>query len=276
MVGTRSLAWLSLLAVLALAMLGGSLLPGAGVLESRGQDLVAPAGGALEALVRPAADAIHEAGKLHELTSENADLRQDLARAEAELAALREQQIRSAQVTELIDAVGGDLAAGAIAASVVLREPAPGRAAVLVDRGERDGVRVGQPVLGPGATLVGVVTQVEPSRARVRLLIDPDSAVTALVQSSREQGALAGTADGLRLELVPADAIVAKGDLVLSSALGGRLPAGLLIGRVSSVERSPQEPFATIEVEPLADFDRLEHVLVLTGREGASAAGAAP
>lgn len=264
MVRTRQAAWLTALLVLGLALLVGSVLPGANGLEGRGADLVAPVSQAITEVTLPLAEVARHAGQLDGLGEQNAALRQQVARLEAELAALREHELLATQRADLVAAVGAEQAGRYVAATVVLRDPAPARAALVIDRGERDGVRSGQPVLGPGATLVGVISMVEASRARVRLLTDADSAIAALVQSSRTQGALAGTPRGLRLELVTVPAQVTPGDLVLSSALGGRLPGGLLVGRVAAVAQDPQELFATIEVEPLTDYARLEQVLVLT------------
>ena len=273
MVRTRQAAWLSALLALGLALLVGSTLPGAGGLEARAADVVAPLSQAISEATRPLAEVVQHAGQLDELSERNAALRQQVARLEAELAALREQELVAVQLADLVAAVGAEQADRYTAAAVLLRDPAPARDAIVIDRGERDGVRAGQPVLGPGATLVGVIATVEGSRARVRLLTDADSAIAAVVQSSRTQGALVGSADGLRLELVPVPARITAGDLVLSSALGGRLPGGLLVGRVAAVEQDPQELFATVEVEPLADYARLEQVLVLTDVAAASGEG---
>lgn len=166
--------------------------------------------------------------------------------------------------TTLIAAVG-DRADQFITASVLARDPAPGRQLLLIDRGTRHGVRAGQPVLGPGATLVGIVAQADDQHARIRLITDRDSAASTIVQSSRTPAALAGTGSGLRLDFVSHGAAVAPGDVVLTSALGGLLPPGLLAGKVTRVHSAPQDLNETIDVEPLADLSRLEEVLVMTG-----------
>ena len=274
MVGTRHGFWFSALLALAAALLAGSLLPGAASFEERGGELVAPLSSAVADATRPLADALQHGGQLHELSEENASLRQELARLEAELAALRESEIAAGQLADLIAAAGAEDAGRYLAATVVLRDPAPGRDVIVIDRGERDGLRVGQPVLGPGATLVGMVSSLQDRRARVRLLTDPDSALAAIVQSTRTQAALAGGPDGLRLEFAPLEDAITVGDLVLTSALGGRLPGGLLAGRITHVDRTGQDLFATVHVEPLANYSRLERVLVLT--EAPASAGAAP
>ena len=262
MVGVRNARWLLGLLALALGLLALSSLRPASSLEGGVSGLVAPVAGALRAAVRPATDVLLHAGQLHDLSAENADLRRRLERDEADLAALREQGVANAQVAGLIAGVGHDQGQF-VTASVLARDPAPGRAVLLIGQGAHEGVRPGQPVLGAGATLVGVVAQVEDHRARVRLVTDRDSAIASIVQASRTPASLAGNGSTLRLDLVPHGAAVAVGDVVLSSSLGGLLPPGLVAGKVTRVISAPQDLLETIDVEPLSDLARLEQVLVL-------------
>ncbi|MYE33051.1 MAG: rod shape-determining protein MreC [Chloroflexi bacterium] len=264
MLRTQQVGWLIAMLAVGLALLAGSALRNFASFELDAAGLIGSLSRAAAVPAQPVADFAHHVGQTQALSEENAELRQEVARLEANLAALREQQLRSAQVTELITAVGPEAADRYVPAAVLFRDPAPAREAVTIDRGLTDGVRVGQPVLGPGATLVGVISAVEEHQARVRLLIDVDSAIPTVVQSSRTQAALTATPEGLRLEFVPSESLVTIGDTVLSSALGGELPGGLLVGRVSAFESDPREIFAYATVEPLADYSRLEHVLVLT------------
>ena len=265
MVRTRNFGWLSAFAALALLLLALSPLPLAGDIEARGAALVAPASQAVRDATRPLADIVLHAGQLTELTEENAELRRSVERLEGEAVALREANALAEQSAALGSAAGGAVVRH-VTAPVLVRDPAPGRHVIVVGRGASDGVAVGQPVLGPGGTLVGIVVEVEPRQARVRLLDDPASAVAAVLQQTRTAGALTGSDEGLRLEYVRTGEQVGVGDVVMSSPLGGRLPAGLLIGRVASVEGRPQALFQSIRVEPLGDYRRLEHVLILTER----------
>lgn len=261
MVRTRNAAWLTALVAAAVVTLALSPLSVAGDVEARLGALLSPVTGAMYRAVQPVADVVLHAGQLRQLTTENADLRNRVAQLEAESTALRERMQTDQQAASLQAAVGG---AGHLAASVIVRDPAPGRRGIVIDRGTEQGVAIGQAVLGPGATLVGVVAEVQPRSARVRLLDDPHSAVAAVLQQSKTPGALAGSADGLRLEFVPTGSVVTAGDLVVTSPLGGQLPAGLLIGRVESAHSTPGDLFAEVRVEPYAEYDRLLQVLLVT------------
>ena len=267
MVRTHQAAWLAALLAIGAALLLGSALSGPGAAGWVAADAAGPAVRAAGGAVRPLAGLVRHAGRTRGLSEENAELRRRAGRLEAELAVLRERQGFEERAAELRAAVGPGEADRYLSASVLFRDPAPAREALTIDRGERHGVRAGQPVLGPGAALVGVIAEAGPASARVRLLDDAASAIAAVVQTSRTQAALSGGPDGLRLEFVPSGARVAVGDAVLSSALGGGLPGGLPVGRVSAYEADPRALFAVAAVEPFADYARLEQVLVLTGEE---------
>lgn len=272
MVGARNAAWFTGLLVAAVMLLALSPLSFAGEVEARLGTAVAPAVGAVRDVLRPVTDIVLHAGQIDELSAENAALRQALARSEADLASLREGRIAIEQARALVESVGAD-AGTTVTATVILRDPAPGRQSVVLNAGRRDAVRPGQPVMGAGATLVGIVTEVDERRARVRLITDRDSAIAAILQSSRTAGSLVGTGDGLRLDFVSVDTKVATGDVVLTSAIGGLLPPGLLVGRVAEVHTQGQELFQAITIAPLANLDRVEQVLIMTGFQPGAALG---
>ncbi|MSP22711.1 MAG: rod shape-determining protein MreC [Dehalococcoidia bacterium] len=264
MLAGRNAAWCGGLVSLGLLLLLTSMLPVAPRLEERAAELAGPLVQTSAGVLRPISDLLLHAGEVGALTRENAALRLENARLEGEAAALRERALASTHVAALIEAAG--TASGrTLAAPVLLRDPSPTRQVLVVGRGRRDGVAVGQPALGPGPTLVGVVTQVEERSARVRLLTDRASAVPVFLERSRTPAALTGDggSGALKLELVPVGIGSVEGDLVLTSALGGQLPAGLPVGRVTHAVAREPELFQSIEVAPLTDYTRVEHVLVL-------------
>ena len=125
------------------------------------------------------------------------------------------------------------------------------------------------PVVTGGAGLVGRIAQVGPRTAKVRLLTDPDSAIAALLQTSRVTGLVVGQPDGtLRMEYIPQDENLDVGDIVLTSGLGGGvMPKELVIGQVVEVQKMDHELHQAAIVRPAADFSRLELVLVITAFE---------
>ncbi|MDD2587863.1 MAG: rod shape-determining protein MreC [Atopobiaceae bacterium] len=135
---------------------------------------------------------------------------------------------------------------------------------VTIDKGTTSGFAVGMPVTD-SMGVIGQITECGPSTSVVRLISDESSGVSAMVQSSRAQGQLTGSADGtLHLTLIKCDQQVVVGDTVVTSGLGGVYPKGLPIGTVTSVEKSDGALYYDITVSQLASTENLEEVLVIT------------
>lgn len=142
---------------------------------------------------------------------------------------------------------------------------------VTVGIGSNAGVEMGQAVVGPSG-LVGQVVEVSPLTCRVRLLSDPQSGVSAYLQSSRAECVVKGSVDGLLyLEYLDDSVQVKVGDAVVTSGMGGSYPAGIAIGTVSNVVNQAGTSDRTIVVSPLSDADALEEVTVVFSASAVSA-----
>ncbi len=138
---------------------------------------------------------------------------------------------------------------------------------ILLDRGSREGIRRNQPALAPDG-LVGRVVEVAPTSARVQLLTDPLSAVGGMIQRTRVTGIVSGNLGaGARVRYLPLMADVVVGDEVVTSGMGGVFPKGILIGRISSVERKSGALFQEATLQSAVDLSRLEEVLILTNSD---------
>lgn len=134
---------------------------------------------------------------------------------------------------------------------------------VYIDKGERDGIKPDMAVITSDG-IVGKVLRVYGSTSLVLLINDQTSGVGALLDKTRLQGILHGTAAGeVVLEKVMSDETVPPGEQVLTSGGDGIFPKGLLVGRVTKVAPG-SELFLNIRVRPAADLSRLEEVLVVT------------
>lgn len=136
---------------------------------------------------------------------------------------------------------------------------------VIINTGSRDGVAVGMPVVTSGAALIGRIARVSAHLAYVQLINDPQSEIAAMLQQSRINGILQGSAEGLIVmtEILP-DEAVNEGETIVTSAVGARLPRGLILGQVDSVDYQDSQLFQEAKVRPAIDFRRLETVLVIT------------
>lgn len=180
------------------------------------------------------------------------------------------------------DVIGREVCDTFPCGDIIGEEPNPYLHYVTINVGTRQGVEVGMLVVSAdgGLGLVGRVAQVAPRTAKVQLLTDRESAIAAILQTSRATGLVVGQADGtLRMEYIPqresvgvgdeaedAEAIenVSVGDVVLTSGLGGSMPRGLIVGQVTEVQQMDYELFQAAVVRPAVDFSRLELVLVIT------------
>lgn len=150
-----------------------------------------------------------------------------------------------------------------IAAQVVGRDPSPWSKTVIVDKGTGDGIREGAPVVVPEG-VVGVVVEASQGYAKVLLLIDPNSAVDALVQATRARGIVKGGGAGICVfDYVLRKHSVGVGDTVVSSGLDGVFPKGLRVGRVSEIVRQNAGIFQKVSVTPYVDFEILEEVFII-------------
>ena len=134
----------------------------------------------------------------------------------------------------------------------------------LIDKGRGDGIREKSAVITAGNLLVGRVVETLDSFSKVRLLTDPGSRVSALLQDSEVTG-LVKSNHGLDLiiDLLPQGEAVRENETVVTSGLAGLFPAGLLIGRIQTVVSSDAQISQIAKIKPAVDFANLKKVFVI-------------
>ncbi|WP_245749969.1 rod shape-determining protein MreC [Marinobacter zhejiangensis] len=151
-----------------------------------------------------------------------------------------------------------------IVADVVSVSPDPFSHEVVINKGSRDGVRVGQAILD-ATGLMGQVLSTSNFTSRVLLISDSSHAVPVEVIRNGLRAILLGSGNISVLELVhvPDTADIREGDLLVSSGLGGRFPKGYPVAEVTGIHKDPGEPFVQIEAAPKAQLNRSDMVLVV-------------
>jgi rod shape-determining protein MreC len=150
----------------------------------------------------------------------------------------------------------------AVAAEVIGRNSNSWTEIIYINRGTRDKVAKGLPVVTHEG-LVGQVIQAAPALSQVMLLTDFRSGVDALVQRTRASGVVAGRGRNIaELKFLPVGADLQPGDRLISSGMGGVFPKGLIIGEVRGIPRNGRQT-PQVEIQPSVDFSHLEEVLVL-------------
>lgn len=162
-----------------------------------------------------------------------------------------------------------------ITCQVIGRDDGNYFATFTINRGSRDDIEPFMAVTINGA-LVGYTEIVNENSASVRAIIDSEASIAALIQSSRDQGTVRGTlgVDGTamcRMYYLPDDHLPRPGDIVVTSGVGLSFPKGIPIGTVRESTRGMDANKQYIVVEPDADFQHLEYVIVLRYKPAAEA-----
>lgn len=260
----RTRTWFSFVVAASLLFMAASRFAIFDPLEDAVLTVTGPVESGLRDATNPLADFVNNLTDINRLTDDNRSLREANERLRVENVRLTEAERDLRQLEQLSSVREGSAQDVLVPAHVFLREPGNLRDMVAIDRGTSDGLVEGMVVLTSQGSLIGSITNALEHVAWVTLVTDQTSAVSAMVQSSRVQGVVAGGPDGtLTMEFVEETADVKEGDMIVTSGIGGRYPQGELIGQVVEVESSPQELFKSVRVQPLADLSRLEGLLVL-------------
>ena len=202
--------------------------------------------------------------RVAELEEINSSLRSEIFRlSEVERENERMRQIlRFAAISP-----GLELRGAQVVARVIGQESTNFLDYIEVDLGAAQGIAIGMPVLTEQG-LVGRISEVTNVTAKVLLITDPNSGVNAILQSSRLNGVVEGAADGtLLMDLIPQGPDFSVGEVVLTSGLGQRFPAGIPIGQVIERRQRDIDIFQQAVVQPEIDFSRLELVAIVTNFE---------
>jgi rod shape-determining protein MreC len=197
------------------------------------------------------------------LIEENGRLRNDLLVANARLARLQTAATDNAQLRALLG-VKTSRGLDVQLAPILDVDLAPGRQRLVLDAGSRAGAKVGQSVIDAGG-LMGQIIDTTPAHATVLLLTDPDHAVPVMVARNGVRLIVygRGRSDLLELADVPLNSGIEVGDLLVTSGLGGRFPAGFPVGRISALRPDDSHAFLVGDVTPAARLDRGRDVLLL-------------
>jgi rod shape-determining protein MreC len=139
------------------------------------------------------------------------------------------------------------------------------RQAVMINRGSRHGVKLGAAVIAEDGLLIGKVVDVFDATAQVLLLTDSSSAVAVQIQNEKQSpGIVIGEyGQALRMDLIPQNEAIEKGQRVTTSGIEPMIPKGLVVGVIRRVIDQESEVYQQAIVDPLLAYDRLRVVHVL-------------
>ena len=166
---------------------------------------------------------------------------------------LRQMLVSAAQVADK-----------AIAAELVEVSAEPFTRKVVIAKGAKDDVYVGQSVIDAHG-IMGQVTQVAGSVSRVTLITDAGHAIPVLNNRSGLRALVFGTGnpDTVKVPYLTANADIQEGDLLVSSGMGGTFPPGYPVARVTRIVNDPNEAFLSITAKPAAQLNHGKQVLLI-------------
>lgn len=135
---------------------------------------------------------------------------------------------------------------------------------VVLNRGKRDGVFIGQPAMDAHG-IIGQVIAVYPKHCVLMLLSDRESAVPVYSIQNGVRAIAVGKGLPMQMELafVPESAALHAGDVLVSSQLGGRFPEGYPVGWIKKIRRSGDQTFADVHVQPIGHLQNNAMVLLV-------------
>ena len=204
------------------------------------------------------------------LEEENAVLRRKIAEMEAEIRQAREDSAENSRLKELLGLqdrrpdLTGDLQQAMVTEHAVTNWTS----SLTIDKGTSSGLEAGDCVMDETGALVGIISEVGTNWATILTLVDTDTSLGAQVFRTGDLGLAQGDfslmqENRLRLNLLPADASLLGGDLVVTSGLGGYYPQGLVIGSVEKVQMDPSGSDSYAILTPAVDFGQLTEVFVI-------------
>jgi len=135
---------------------------------------------------------------------------------------------------------------------------------LLINRGLKDGISKSLPVINQQKALVGKIGEVYSNYSKVILISNKESSFDAKIPESDIQGVAMGKENGkLFFDLVPKEKEIKESDLVVTTALGGIFPSGLLVGEIGKVFRSDVEVWQQAEIKPAFDINELETLFII-------------
>ena len=231
---------------------------------------VSPVQDALADGTRSVTSVLGAFGEIDTLRRENQDLQSAVDQLQDELAgleAVRDENKRLAKLLKTKDRLDHET----VVAGVTSRHSTQFERVITIDSGSEAGIIEGAPVLSEGGALAGKVTEVGDGWASVMLINDTRALVTGLDSRTRATGEVTGRLSSpLAMSNIPITDKVSVNDRIVTAGidLGKRFrsfyPKNIPIGRVMDVQQEPGSIVQTALVQPSADLDRIEDVLVLT------------
>ncbi len=212
----------------------------------------------------------------NQLLEENETLQQRLLEQAGQLQRMASLEQENTRLRALLESTA-KVSDRVLIAEILAVDMNPFRQRVVINKGSRDGVFVGQALIDADG-VVGQVTRDQVFSAEAILISDVEHAVPVELLRTRQRTIAVGTGqvDRLSLPFLPRNADVQPGDLLVTSGLGGSFPPGYPVGTITEVGSEPGEPFLSVSARPAARLGRVREVLLIWPGESPAAGAGGP
>jgi rod shape-determining protein MreC len=269
----RSIVFVALLAT-TLVMMAFSSLPLTREFQGAVSFALRPVQGALNSVANGVSDVFAALTDIERLHTDNSALRRENERLSTDNLRLAEAARQNEVLTGLLQLQSG-FSYKTTAAVVIARESSEFRRLMTISKGSDDGIVQGDVVIGEGGALAGRVSEVGPNYAKVILITDQTSTVIGQLQTSAATGEVVGQLEGALLmtnidstETIELGEEAVTAGIELAGGVRSPYPKGLLIGQVIDVRRDANSVVQTAYLQPAANLDKIEFVLVVLDYEG--------
>jgi rod shape-determining protein MreC len=197
--------------------------------------------------------------------AENEELRAEIDKLRLQVNAQQEAILEAERLRGVLELTQSGIGK-TVVARVIGRDPSRNHHTLTIDKGLSEGCSENASVI-TSVGIVGRIFAAGNTSATVQLITDSQSAIGAMVRSTRVQGVFKGMGTSeLELDYIDSDAGIQQGDEFVASGLDQIHPKGLSVGFVSFVgPPAPGEILKTIRVRPAVELGRLEEVVCVTG-----------
>jgi rod shape-determining protein MreC len=204
----------------------------------------------------------------HQLVQENNQLRQEQLLQNARTQKFMALEAENTRLRSLLQSSPRQNGETLLVAEIIRVDSDPLIHRVILDKGSRQGVTLGQPVIDAEG-VIGEVIEVNPLSCRVILLTDASYGIPVENVRTGVRGIAAGTGaiKNLELQHVPNTIDLKPGDTLITSGLDGRYPPGYPVGVISQIFHDPGESFARVQITPSARLERTRQVLLVQRSE---------
>ena len=200
--------------------------------------------------------------ELQGVAAENRRLKNTLTEVSTQLSAMAEARRENQRLREFLGFEAPENSR-VVPVKIVSMENQIFPVSALINKGSDDSIQIDQPVINRFG-LVGRIVEVMPEFSTVQLLTDPSNAVSGRVAESRQLGIVRfSPVRGMYFDNLPADAEISKGDLIITSGLGGVYPAGLSVATVDSVFAARGAILKSVYLKPAVNLNEIDELYVL-------------